>query len=201
MERQTSCAEDFTMAVKTRAELRQALGEVKENPVRLPIEKAREVIDALNQDLCSEYVLYHQYKKHHWIVQGAEYYELHLLLDKHADGVREIADQMAELITWLQGVPVASMSKMEQTSYVKPEPEGLYDLRWMIQNDLAMNQQIIECFRQRVEMAGRLGDYATQYCYMEWLVKHEKWAHDLDASLAMESLTRAIPHGNHPAGR
>ena len=37
-------------------------------------------------------VLYALYKKHHWLVAGPTFYQLHLLFDKHAEEQTEIID-------------------------------------------------------------------------------------------------------------
>ncbi len=38
----------------------------------------------VNQILADTIILYHLYKKHHWLMRGHTFYQLHLLLDKHA---------------------------------------------------------------------------------------------------------------------
>ena len=40
---------------------------------------------ALNEILADSMVLYSLYKKHHWLVAGPTFYQLHLLFDKHAE--------------------------------------------------------------------------------------------------------------------
>ncbi|MGE5703974.1 MAG: ferritin-like domain-containing protein, partial [Clostridia bacterium] len=53
------------------------LGEVKGNPVRIEPMYAKQVSDSLNMLLASVYTLYHQLKKHHWVVEGPDFRDLH----------------------------------------------------------------------------------------------------------------------------
>ena len=38
-------------------------------------------------------ILYALYKKHHWLVAGPTFYQLHLLFDKHAEEQSELIDR------------------------------------------------------------------------------------------------------------
>src|ERR1700726_752075 len=58
----------------------------------------------LNQLLADTQILYALYKKHHWLMRGATFYQLHLLLDKHADAQLELIDKLAERVQTLGGV-------------------------------------------------------------------------------------------------
>jgi DNA-binding ferritin-like protein len=169
-------------------EPRQKFGEVTESPIGLSKDVCRQVTDMLNAHLAAEYVLYLQYKKHHWVVQGAEYYQLHKFLDEIAKDAIETGDEMAERITYLGGVPIGSLAKMQDMSHIKPEQEGILDLRTMLQNDLRMTQEVLSRMRQNIEQCVKLGDHGTAHELREWLVEHEKWAHDLDTFMANESL-------------
>ena len=55
------------------------------------------VVERLNQILADTLVLYHLYKKHHWMMRGHTFYQLHLLLDEHANEQLELIDMLAEL--------------------------------------------------------------------------------------------------------
>ena len=51
-------------------------------------------------------ILYALYKKHHWLVAGPTFYQLHLLFDKHAEEQTEIIDLVAERMQTLGGIAV-----------------------------------------------------------------------------------------------
>jgi len=59
--------------MSTQKTVRQSADSVEENKLRLEQEKAEQIVDALNTELANSYVLYHQLKKHHWVVEGAEF--------------------------------------------------------------------------------------------------------------------------------
>ena len=60
----------------------------------------------LNKVLADTQILYGLYKKHHWLMRGATFYQLHLLLDKHAGEQLDIIDTIAERVQSLGGVAV-----------------------------------------------------------------------------------------------
>ncbi len=173
-------------------EVKQKLGDVSGGALGLSQDVCRQVCDLLNTDLASEFVLYHQYKKHHWVVEGTEFASLHKFLDTHADGVREIADKTAERITYMHGVPYSKMSTMEQKAFIQCEGDDVYDLRSMLEHDLQANITVVQKFRQQVEQCQGYKDFGTQFCLMEWITKHETWIHELDSLLADESLSKGI---------
>ena len=173
-------------------ELKQSAGQVVENPLGLDLDGTRQTVQALNRDLASEYVLYHQYKKHHWLVEGAEFWQIHKLLDEHAGQVLKYADMLAERITALSGVPISGPAEQEKVAYIQHEPEGLYDLREMLENDERCGQAIVSKLREDIELANRLGDYGTEHLLRETLLGQEELVHQLDHLLALESLAKVI---------
>ncbi|MFW5978036.1 MAG: ferritin-like domain-containing protein, partial [Halohasta sp.] len=67
--------------MSTQKTVRQQFGTVEESDaLRLDEEKAEQLVDALNIDLANANVLYHQLKKHHWNVEGAEFLDIHVFL-------------------------------------------------------------------------------------------------------------------------
>ena len=161
---------------------------VGENPLRLDEEKAQQVIDALNTDLADAYVLYHQLHKHHWNVAGAEHRDIHVFLQEAYEEVEEAADEVAERIQALGGVPHASMTALGEVATVEPEDEDVYDIRTSLENDLEMYGDIIESYREHIELAEGLGDYATAQMLREQLEDVEEHAHVIDHYLEDDTL-------------
>jgi len=60
----------------------QAFGTVRQFPLGLSHDARRYSCQRLNQLLADTQILYAFYKKHHWLMRGATFYQLHLLLDK-----------------------------------------------------------------------------------------------------------------------
>src|SRR4029077_9998960 len=73
----------------------QAFGTIAKLPNALSETVCRQSFERLNQILVDTMTLRDLYKKHHWQVAGATFYQLHLLYDKHYDEQVEIVDQIA----------------------------------------------------------------------------------------------------------
>ena len=107
--------------MNTQQSVRQEAGTVGGNPVRLDEEKSEQIVEALNTDLADAYVLYHQLHKHHWNVEGAEFLEVHVFLQEAYEAVEAAADEIAERLQALGGVPHASMPALSAAATVEPE--------------------------------------------------------------------------------
>jgi DNA-binding ferritin-like protein len=168
--------------------LRREAGTVEGNAVRIDTGKAEQVIEALNTDLAATYVLYHQLRKHHWNVAGAEYEQLHDWFDDAAEDAEDDADDIAERIQALGGVPISGPSSLEEHAPVEFEGEDVYDIRTSLENDLEMYGDIIESVREHVSLAEGLGDYATSELLRDILEDIEEDAHELDHFLEDDTL-------------
>ncbi len=167
---------------------RRTPGDVEDNPVRLDVDKAEQIVDALNTDLADAYVLYHQLHKHHWNVEGAEHLGVHEFLQEAYEDVEEAADEIAERIQALGGVPHASMPALSDAATVEPEDEAVYDIRTSFENDLEIYGDVIESYRDHIELAENLGDHATGEMLREQLVDLEEHAHVIDHYLEDDTL-------------
>jgi len=182
--------------MSTQKTVRQNAGEVEgSEALRVDAERAEQIVDALNTDLASTYVLYHQLKKHHWNVEGAEFRDLHLFLGDAAEEAEAFADELAERAQALGGVPVAGTDAIAEHAAVEPEDEDVYDIRTSLRNDMEMYGDIIETLRDHVELAENLGDPTTAHLLRENLIDVEDAAHHIehyleDDTLVLESATR-----------
>src|SRR5271166_2697405 len=89
-----------------------------EEPVRL------EMTEQLNQLLADTITLRDLYKKSHWQVSGATFYQLHLLFDKHYGEQNEIVDTIAERIQLLGGVSIAMAADVAESTRIPRPPKG-----------------------------------------------------------------------------
>ena len=92
-----------------------------EEPVRL------EMTERLNQLLADTITIRDLYKKSHWQVAGASFYQLHLLFDKHYDEHVELVDSIAERIQLLGGVSLAMAADVAEETKIEtasPRPRG-----------------------------------------------------------------------------
>jgi DNA-binding ferritin-like protein len=175
-------------AMSAQQTIRQEFGTIQENPVRLDKEKAEQSIDALNADLAATYVLYHQLRKHHWTVAGPEHEVLHDWLGDAAEGAEESADEMAERVAALGGVPVSGLSELAAHASVEFEGPDVHDARTSLENDLEMYGDIIETMREHVLLVENLSDFATGELFRERLEALEEDADDLKGFLADDTL-------------
>jgi len=174
---------------ETDATPRQAAGTIEASEaLRIPEDKAEEIVEALQTDLASMYVLYHQLKKHHWAVEGAEFLGIHEFLGDAAEDAEEAADELAERIQAIGGVPVSSGAALEARAPVEPEGQDVYDIRTSLANDMEMYGDIIESLREHVNLVNTLGDYTTEEHLMDILEETEEHAHHIEHYLEDDTL-------------
>jgi DNA-binding ferritin-like protein len=174
--------------MSTQKTTRQSADSVEENALRLERDKAEQIVDALNTELANSYVLYHQLKKHHWVVEGAGFLSHHEFLEEAYEHVEEGADVIAERAQALGGVPVSGPSNQEDRATVEFEGEDVYDVRTMFENDLEIYGDIIESMRDSIELADNLGDHATAEILREILVTLEEDGHHFEHYLEDDTL-------------
>jgi len=146
---------------QTAAEL-QAYGTVShmqplelEEPVRL------EMTEQLNLLLADTMTLRDLYKKSHWQVSGATFYQLHLLFDKHYDEQVEIVDAIAERIQLLGGVSLAMAADVAETTRIERPPRGREEVPVQISRLLDAHQILVRHSRTLARLASQLGDDGT----------------------------------------
>ncbi len=170
----------------------QAFGEVKENPILLEKNVTEPVCEGLNIVMASFQGLYLQYQKHHFVVEGSEFWSLHEFFKESYDEVQGHVHDLAERLNGLGGVPVASFAKLAELCCFTPEEDGVYAGRDMLEHDLVAEQKVIEDIRRMAAQAESLGDRATRYLYEQILLKTEERAYHIDHFLAQDSLTSAF---------
>jgi starvation-inducible DNA-binding protein len=126
-----------------------------EEPVRL------EMTEQLNLLLADSMTLRDLYKKSHWQVAGATFYQLHLLFDKHFGEQVEIVDEIAERIQLLGGVSLAMAPDIAETTRIERPPRGREEVPVQISRLLDAHQIIIRASREFAERATKLGDAGT----------------------------------------
>ncbi|NHC36380.1 Dps family protein [Scytonema millei] len=164
-------------------------GQVYDNPILLDRSVTTPVCEGLNIALASFQGLYLQYQKHHFVVEGAEFYMLHQYFSESYEEVQGHVHDVGERLDGLGGVPVATFSQLAQMCCFEPEPDGVFACRQMVEHDLAAEQAIIGLIRRQAAQAESLGDRATRYLYEKILLETEERAYHLGHFLAHDSLT------------
>ena len=124
-------------------------------PVRL------EMTEQLNQLLADTMTLRDLYKKAHWQVAGATFYQLHLLFDKHHEEQSEIVDAIAERIQLLGGISVAMAADVAELTRIPRPPKGREEVPAQLSRLLDAHEVIIAHCRELAERATKLGDAGT----------------------------------------
>ncbi|MBD2459893.1 DNA starvation/stationary phase protection protein [Oscillatoria sp. FACHB-1407] len=166
----------------------RAFGQIAENPVGLGLEVTVPICEGLNVALASFQALYLQYQKHHFVVEGAEFYSLHEFFEEGYSALQGHAHDVGERLNGLGGIPAASFSKLAELCCFTPEPDGVYSCRQMVEHDLEAEQSIINLLRRQATQAESVGDRATRYLYEQILLKTEDRAFHLDHFLAADTL-------------
>jgi starvation-inducible DNA-binding protein len=172
--------------------LLRPLGQIEENPIGLEKSVTEPLCEGLNIALASFQALYLQYQKHHFIVEGSEFYQLHNFFAECYEEVQGHVHDLGERLNGLGGIPVASFSKLAELCCFTPEEDGAYNSRVTIEHDLAAEQDIIQLIRRQATQAESLGDRATRYLYEQILLKTEERAYHLNHFLVPDSLTLAF---------
>jgi DNA-binding ferritin-like protein len=164
-------------------------GDVSDNPILLDKSVTIPVCEGFNVVLASFQALYLQYQKHHFVIEGAEFYSLHEFFNESYEQVQGHVHDIGERLDGLGGVPVASLTKLAELCCFEPEQDGIFTCRQMVENNLRAEQAIIGLIRRQASQAESLGDRATRYLYEQILIKTEERAYHLAHFLAKDSLT------------
>lgn len=178
------------MAITNNQSLLREKSHIEDNPIGLEDDVVRQIIPALDKHVSSMFVLFHQYQKHHWMVEGPQFRDLHLYLEEAYNEVHRHLDDVAERITVLGGIPTCDPVAQAENAYVKHEEEGVFPVRQSLQNDLEMERKIAENLRKGIEQARELADYGTEHLLKKVLHHSEERAHHLDHYLASDSLEK-----------
>lgn len=139
----------------------QAFNAVLAMPLALSEAARRESVANLNQLLADTIALRDHYKKHHWQVSGPNFYQLHLLFDKHAGEQTELVDLIAERVMMLGGVSVATPDDVAETTLVPRPPRGREEVPVQLSRLLHAHEIVLKEVRAMARQAARSGDDGT----------------------------------------
>ncbi len=166
----------------------RSFGEVVDNVVGLERSAIIPVCEGLNLVLASFQALYLQYQKHHFVVDGAEFYDLHEFFHESQGEVQGYTHEIGERLNGLGGTPAASFTKLAELCCFTPEEDGVFSERQMVEHNLAAEQAVLGLLRRQASQAESVGDRATRYLYEQILLKTEERAFHLEHFLVSDSL-------------
>ena len=140
------------------APVTQAYGSL--SPVRLGL--AKEVryrsVASLNRLLAHCMAMRDLYKKAHWQTAGANFYELHLLFDKHHQEQLGLIDALAERVQTLGGVALALAHDVVEESRIARAPRGREEPLHQLQRLLEAHELVLTEARPMARQATDDGD-------------------------------------------
>jgi starvation-inducible DNA-binding protein len=139
----------------------QQYGSLRELPIALNPDARTESCALVNQILADTIILYHLYKKHHWMMRGHTFYQLHLLLDKHASEQIELIDAMGERVQTLGGVAIADPRHVAEVTKLKRPPNGVEEVPVMLSRLLEAHELIISELREAIDKTAANQDSGT----------------------------------------
>jgi starvation-inducible DNA-binding protein len=139
----------------------QEFGTVKQFPLGLTYEARMYSCQRLNKVLADTQILYGLYKKHHWLLRGATFYQLHLLLDKHAGEQLELVDTIAERVQTLGGVAVGDSRHVAEITSIPRPPDGVEEVPAMLSRLLEAHEIILTQAHDAASRTAELGDDGT----------------------------------------
>lgn len=163
-------------------------GQIEDTVILLERSITEPICEGLNVSLASFQALYLQYQKHHFVVEGAEFYSLHAFFQESYEAVQDHVHNFGERLNGLGGIPAASFSKLAELCCFTPESDGVFSCRAMVEHDLQAEQAIIGLLRRQATSAESLGDRATRYLYEKILLETEERAYHLAHFLAPDTL-------------
>src|ERR1700689_67872 len=141
----------------------QPYNKIAKLPIALDETACESSVNNLNQLLADTITLRDMYKKHHWQVAGATFYQLHLLFDKHHGEQDELVDTIAERIQLLGGVSLAMAADIAETSIIPRPPRGREEVPVQISRLLEAHEFLLREVRTMARQASDAGDDGTNY--------------------------------------
>jgi starvation-inducible DNA-binding protein len=152
----------------------QRFGSLRLLPIALSAEARGLSAQLLNAILADTTILYALYKKHHWLVAGPTFYQLHLLFDKHAAEQLELIDLIAERVQSLGGIAVGDPRHAAELTTIPRPPDGAEEVPVMISRLLDAHEIIIEKVRKALDATEKSKDLGTNDLLMgDVLRRHE----------------------------
>src|ERR1700722_18392303 len=121
----------------------QEFDTVRDFPVGLARDTRLHSCKRLNQILADTQSLHALYKKHHWLMRGATFYQLHLLIDK-----------IAERVQTLGGIAVGDPRHVAELTKIRRAPNGCEEVPAMLSRLLEAHETILVDARCRRENRG-----------------------------------------------
>ena len=156
----------------------QGYGKTHFMPIGMDEQTRSTNVEMLNQLLADLITQYQLYKKHHWQVSGPTFYQLHLLLDAHAEIVLKQIDEVAERIQTLGGESTGMPFDVAEMTRIQRPPRGAESVPALLARTVQSHATIIEWVRKGIEQTDENKDYSTNDLLMSRILpdqEHMTW--------------------------
>lgn len=184
--------------LKQRSREIQTFQQIRSLPLGLSEQAVGQSVTMLNQILADSITLYDLYKKHHWQIAGPTFYQLHLLLDKHAEEVEGSIDLVAERIQMLGGVTCGMPFDVAENTKIERPPLGVESVPAILSRTVNAHATVIRTIREGIELTEQNKDYGTNDLLMSDLLR----MHEMQVWMISQHLvdTPLIDEGNGRKG-
>lgn len=170
----------------------QPFGTLKQLPLGLEDNARKQSVAILNQVLADTMMLRDLYKKHHWQMSGATFYQLHLLLDEHYEKQAELVDMIAERIQALGGISIATPQDVSEMTRVPRPPKGREDVPTQLARLLEAHEIVLRQAHEGADQADESGDDGTNDLLVSNVIRtNEPQVWFIGEHLAATALQRA----------
>jgi starvation-inducible DNA-binding protein len=149
----------------------QEFGTVRQFPIALSWESRLYSCERLNRALADTQILYSLYKKHHWLMRGVTFYQLHLLLDKHAGEQLALIDTIAERVQTLGGIAVGDPRQVAEITRVPRPPDGAEEVPAMLSRLLEAHELILSDAHDAAARVAERGDDGTNDVFVSDVIR------------------------------
>ncbi len=137
----------------------------------------RSVIDHLNAELATAFVLALNAKRYHWTVTGPHFRDYHLRFEDLYNAADGTVDELAERIRMLGGTPLHAPTQIEaQTKAEISNPSVRLDPEAMLKEALANEETVVAAMHEGIEIANEAGDPGTADLLTRFVQVHQKEA-------------------------
>ena len=137
----------------------------------------RTVVDHLNTELATAFVLSFNAKRYHWTVTGPHFRDYHLRFEDLYNAADGTVDELAERIRMLGGLPIHTPAQMASLSKAAvSDPAARLDPEGMLKEALDNEERTISLMHEGIELANAAGDPGTADLLTRFVQIHQKEA-------------------------
>ena len=140
----------------------QRFDQLRDLPLGLDAKVRAEMCASLNAIFADSRILHDLYKKHHWLMRGHTFYQLHLLMDKHAEEQDALIDALGERVQTLGGIALGDPRHVAEVTSIPRPPDGAEPVPHMLTRLVEAHERILVQAREVAERAGEIGDPGTE---------------------------------------